>query len=250
MKVRPRSERAGRWSAREVGTLFRRLARENPAPTTELHYASPFELLVAVLLSAQTTDQAVNRATATLFPVAQDPEALLALGPEALAGHLRGLGLFRTKTRHLMATSRLLLERFGGAVPQSRAALMQLPGIGRKSANVILNTLTAAGTIAVDTHVFRVANRTGLAPGTTPRAVETRLDECVPDRYRSRAHHWLVLHGRYVCQARKPRCPECRIRDLCRFQDKTPPDPREASRRGSGATGRQPARAWSRHRPR
>ncbi len=231
MKDQPRPGRKDRWSAREVNTLFRRFAKANPEPTTELHFASPFELLVAVLLSAQTTDQAVNRATASLFPVARDPAALLALGPETLTEHLRGLGLFRTKTRHLLATSKLLQDRFAGAVPQSRAELMQLPGIGRKSANVILNTLLAAGTIAVDTHVFRVANRTGLAPGETPRAVETQLDKCVPDRYRSRAHHWLVLHGRHVCQARKPRCPECQIRDLCRFKAKTPSGSREPNRR-------------------
>ncbi len=223
MKGRPQSGTRGPWSSREVDTLFRRFARTHPKPTTELHYASPFELLVAVLLSAQTTDQAVNRVTASLFPVASDPAALIALGPDSLAGHLHGLGLFRTKTRHLLATSKLLLERFGGEVPQTRAELMQLPGIGRKCANVILNNLFDSETIAVDTHVFRVANRTGLAPGKTPRAVEALLEKRVPERYRTRAHHWLVLHGRYVCQARKPRCPDCRIRDLCRFKTKTPP---------------------------
>ncbi len=220
----------GTWSPREVGTLFRRFEKANPHPTTELRYGSPFELLTAVLLSAQTTDRAVNRATHSLFQTAPDPAALLALGPETLTAHLRGLGLYRTKTRHLIETSHLLLERFGGRVPQTRSELMQLPGIGRKSANVILNTLYASGTIAVDTHVFRVVNRTGLAPGKTPRAVESKLESTVPAHYRSRAHHWLVLHGRYVCQSRKPDCPDCLIRDLCRFDAKTGRGPRRSVR--------------------
>jgi endonuclease-3 len=198
-----------------IRTAFERLRDANPAPTTELHYASPFELLVAVILSAQATDVSVNQATARLFPVARTPAALLALGEAGLRPYIRTIGLFNTKAANIIRTCRALLEQHNGEVPRTRAALEALPGVGRKTANVVLNTAFGAATIAVDTHIFRVANRTGLAPGKTPRAVEDGLLKRVPAEFRRDAHHWLILHGRYVCRARQPACAECCIADLC-----------------------------------
>jgi len=201
--------------------IFARLAAANPAPTTELGYRTPFELLVAVVLSAQATDKSVNLATPQLFAIADTPQKMRALGVEGLVPYIRTIGLFRSKAKHLIETCRLLVERHGGAVPESREALEQLPGVGRKTANVILNTAFGHPTIAVDTHIFRVANRTGIAPGRNPLEVEQRLLKFVPERYRKDAHHWLILHGRYVCKARKPDCPTCLIGDLCEFRAKT-----------------------------
>jgi len=201
--------------------IFARLAAANPAPTTELGYRTPFELLVAVVLSAQATDKSVNQATPRLFAIADTPQKMLALGVEGLVPYIRTIGLFRSKAKHLIEACRLLVERHGGRVPESREALEQLPGVGRKTANVILNTAFGHPTIAVDTHIFRVANRTGIAPGRNPLEVEQRLLKFVPERYRKDAHHWLILHGRYVCKARKPDCPTCLIGDLCEFRAKT-----------------------------
>ena len=201
--------------------IFARLARANPAPTTELGFGTPFELLVAVVLSAQATDKSVNLATPALFEVADTPAKMLALGVDGLISYIRTIGLFRSKAKHLIEACRLLVERHGGAVPESREALEELPGVGRKTANVILNTAFGHATIAVDTHIFRVANRTGIAPGKNPLEVERRLLKLVPERYRKDAHHWLILHGRYVCKARKPDCPTCLISDLCEFKGKT-----------------------------
>jgi len=197
--------------------VFERLRTANPAPTTELVYRSPFELLVAVILSAQATDRSVNLATAKLFGVADTPEAMLALGEEGLKQHIRSIGLFNSKAKNILETCRLLIERHGGEVPRNRKALESLPGVGRKTANVVLNTGFGELTMAVDTHIFRVANRTGLAKGGTPLAVEKGLLRHVPREFLRDAHHWLILHGRYVCQARQPRCGECVIADLCDF---------------------------------
>ncbi len=201
--------------------IFARLAQANPAPATELRYRNPFELLVAVVLSAQATDKSVNLATPRLFAAADTPQKMLALGVEGLVPYIRTIGLFRSKARHLIEACGLLVERHGGEVPAEREALEALPGVGRKTANVILNTAFGQPTIAVDTHIFRVANRTGLAPGKTPREVEDRLLKFVPEPYRKDAHHWLILHGRYVCVARKPHCPVCPINDLCEYRAKT-----------------------------
>jgi len=200
--------------------LFERLKRANPAPTTELRYTSPFELLIAVILSAQSTDKGVNKATNELFKVANTPAQILALGLRGLKRYTKTIGLYNTKSANILMTCKLLIERHHGQVPRTREALEALPGVGRKTANVILNTAFGHPTIAVDTHIFRVANRTGLAPGKTVRAVEDRLNEAVPDRYKQDAHHWLILHGRYVCTARKPRCGSCVIYDLCEYADK------------------------------
>ncbi len=200
--------------------LFRRLAELNPKPTTELAYSTPFELLVAVLLSAQATDVGVNKATRRLFPVANTPQAILDLGEEGLKRYISTIGLFNSKARHLIETCQRLVDLHGGEVPRDREALEALPGVGRKTANVVLNTAFGEPTIAVDTHIFRVANRTGLAPGKTPLAVEKGLLKRVPEPYRRDAHHWLILHGRYVCKARKPDCPDCPLRDLCRYRSK------------------------------
>ena len=202
--------------------LFARLAELNPRPTTELVYSTPFELLVAVILSAQATDVGVNKATKKLFPVANTPQAILELGEAGLKRYINSIGLFNAKAANIIATCRRLIEEHGGEVPRAREALEALPGVGRKTANVVLNTAFGEATIAVDTHIFRVANRTGLAPGKTVRAVEDKLMKAVPPEYRLDAHHWLILHGRYVCKARKPDCPQCVIRDLCRYRDKTP----------------------------
>ena len=201
--------------------LFRRLRAANPEPKSELEYRTPFELLVAVVLSAQATDKSVNLATPKLFALACTPQAMLALGEERVIEHIRTIGLYRTKAKNLIALSRLLVEKHRGEVPRSREALEALPGVGRKTANVVLNVAFGEPTIAVDTHIFRVANRTGLAPGKDPREVEEKLLEVVPEAYRRHAHHWLILHGRYVCLARKPGCPRCAIRDLCGFRPKT-----------------------------
>ncbi len=200
--------------------LFERLKAENPAPTTELHYRTAFELLVAVMLSAQATDKSVNKATARLFAVAGTPQAILDLGLGRLKAYIKTIGLYNTKAANLLKTCRLLLERHGGEVPSTRADLEALPGVGRKTANVILNTAFGEPTIAVDTHIFRVANRTGLAPGRTVLEVENNLLKAVPRPYRRDAHHWLILHGRYTCVARRPRCGSCVIYDLCAYPDK------------------------------
>ena len=201
--------------------LFERLRSANPNPTTELAYRTPFELLVSVVLSAQATDKSVNAATEKLYRDASTPRAMLALGEEGLIAYIKTIGLYRSKAKHVLETCRLLIERHGGDVPQSREALEALPGVGRKTANVILNTAFGHPTIAVDTHIFRVANRTGLAPGKDVRAVEDKLMKAVPEKFLKDAHHWLILHGRYVCKARKPDCPACVIRDLCSYKGKT-----------------------------
>ena len=206
--------------------IFRRLQAANPSPTTELNYRTPYELLVSVALSAQATDKSVNLATAKLFPVANTPAAMLALGEAGLKPYIQTIGLFNTKARNIIASAKQLLELHGGEVPRDRAALEALPGVGRKTANVVLNTAFGEPTIAVDTHIFRVANRTGLAPGKDVRTVEDRLVATTPEEFRQDAHHWLILHGRYVCIARKPKCPECVIRDLCEYKHKTRPEAR------------------------
>ncbi|MGH8582046.1 MAG: endonuclease III [Gammaproteobacteria bacterium] len=214
--------------------IFKRLKAGNPKPTTELQYHGPFELLIAVVLSAQATDVSVNKATRELFALANTPAAMLRLGETALKRYIRHIGLFNGKARNILATCALLCERHGGRVPADREALEALPGVGRKTANVILNTAFGQPTIAVDTHVFRVATRTGLACGKTPLAVEQRLNEVVPARYRRDAHHWLILHGRYVCTARNPRCTECPIADLCAWPGKAAQPARRAV--GGGRT--------------
>ncbi len=201
--------------------MFRRLQQANPHPTTELEYQNPFELLIAVILSAQATDVSVNKATARLFPVANTPQAILSLGEEGLKQHIRTIGLFNSKAANIMVTCQLLLEQHNGQVPQTREELQALPGVGRKTANVVLNTAFGQPTMAVDTHIFRVSNRTGLAPGKTPLAVEKKLLKAVPKPYLVDAHHWLILHGRYVCKARKPDCADCIIADLCRYAHRT-----------------------------
>ena len=205
--------------------MFARFKALNPEPRTELEYTTPYELLVAVTLSAQSTDVGVNKATRKLFRVANTPQAIAALGVEGLKPYIATIGLYNTKAANLVAAAKQLIERHGGEVPRDRAALEALPGVGRKTANVVLNTAFGEPTMAVDTHIFRVANRTGLAPGKTVRAVEDALLKAVPPRYRHDAHHWLILHGRYVCKARKPDCPHCVIRDICRYKDKTPGEP-------------------------
>jgi len=231
--------------------IFRRLKAANPAPTTELLHSSPFELLVAVMLSAHTTDRSVNAATRQLFPVANTPAAIAALGVEGVKPYIRPVGLYNTKSKNLVALARQLLDLHGGQVPAERAALEALPGVGRKTASIILNMVFGEAEIAVDTHIFRVANRTGLAPGRTPREVEEGLRATTPAQFRKDAHHWLILHGRYVCTARAPKCPQCLIRDLCEYRHKTPararvvsalPTPRSARRQSRRVT---PSRATS-----
>ncbi len=202
--------------------IFERLRGANPTPTTELRYSSPFELLIAVILSAQATDRGVNKATEKLFAVATTPQAILALGAERLKSYIQTIGLFNTKATNILKTCQLLIERHGGEVPRTRAELEALPGVGRKTANVILNTAYGEPTIAVDTHIFRVANRTKLAPGRTPLEVEKKLLKFVPPEFRHDAHHWLILHGRYICIAGRPRCDRCPIYDLCEYKDKVP----------------------------
>ncbi|MEN9544762.1 MAG: hypothetical protein RLZZ598_1595 [Pseudomonadota bacterium] len=206
----------------DIEPFFATLKAANPQPQTELEYSSVFELLAAVLLSAQATDVGVNKATRRLFPVANTPAGILALGVEQLSEHIKTIGLYRSKARHLIETCRLLIEQHGGEVPRSREALEALPGVGRKTANVVLNVAFGEPTMAVDTHIFRVGNRTGLAPGKTPLAVEQQLMRRVPVAYLVDAHHWLILHGRYVCQARKPLCWQCGVASWCTFKPKTP----------------------------
>ena len=213
-----------------IRSIFALLRAANPAPRSELVYASPFELLVSVVLSAQATDKSVNLATPGLFEVANRPEAMLKLGRRGLERHIRRIGLYRTKAKNLIAACRLLLEKHGGEVPRTREELERLPGVGRKTANVILNTAFGEPTIAVDTHIFRVSNRTGIAPGNNVVEVENRLLKFVPEAYRKDAHHWLILHGRYVCVARRPGCPECLIRDLCEYRQKTKDDVQPVAR--------------------
>lgn len=200
--------------------MFERLRRANPLPTTELKYRTPFELLIAVMLSAQATDVSVNKATRELFKLARSPKTMLKLGVRGIKPHIKSIGLYNTKAANIIRTCRILMERHGGRVPSTREALEALPGVGRKTANVVLNTAFGEPTIAVDTHIFRVANRTGLAPGRTPLAVERGLMKAVPPRFKQHAHHWLILHGRYTCLARKPHCGHCVIYDLCEYPDK------------------------------
>ncbi|MDQ5905613.1 MAG: endonuclease [Pseudomonadota bacterium] len=207
-------------NAAKRAEIFARLQAANPAPTTELEYASAFQLLIAVILSAQATDVSVNKATRRLFVDAPTPSAMAALGEAGLADYIKTIGLYRTKAKNVIATCQLLLSQHGGEVPRTREALEALPGVGRKTANVVLNTAFGEPTIAVDTHIFRVANRIGLAPGKTPLAVELKLLKSVPEQYLRDAHHWLILHGRYVCTARRPQCERCSISDLCEFKGK------------------------------
>jgi len=204
-----------------IHAFYARLRDALPEPKTELEYATPYQLLVAVVLSAQATDVGVNRATRSLVEKVKTPQQMIALGDAKLKDHVKSIGLFRNKAKNVMALSRLLIEHHGGEVPHDRAALEALPGVGRKTASVVLNVAFGEKTIAVDTHIFRVANRTGLAPGKTPLAVELGLEKRVPEPYVQHAHHWLILHGRYVCKARKPDCPSCVVRDLCRYKAKT-----------------------------
>lgn len=206
---------------KSINELFSRFSQLNPHPKTELTYTNPYTLLVAVALSAQSTDVGVNKATASLFKEVDTPEKMLALGEEGLKNHIKTIGLFNTKAKNVIAAARLLVDRFGGQVPQNREDLESLPGVGRKTANVVLNTAFGHHTIAVDTHIFRVANRLGLTKGTTPLAVEIQLEKVIPDAFIQHAHHWLILHGRYICKARKPDCPNCPVRDLCEYPDKT-----------------------------
>ena len=224
-KTKPaaKRKRAPRGLTREQAhDLFARLAEDRPEPRTELDYTNPFTLLVAVALSAQATDVGVNKATKKLFEEADTPEAMLALGEDHVRDRIKTIGLFRNKAKNAVAMSKQLVEEFGGEVPRTREELESLPGVGRKTANVVLNEAFGEHTIAVDTHIFRVSNRTGLAPGKTPLEVELRLEQIVPEDFRRGAHHWLILHGRYTCKARKPECWHCCIADLCRFKDKTP----------------------------
>jgi endonuclease-3 len=221
-------------SKREAREFYRRLAETRPIPQTELEFINPFTLLVAVVLSAQATDTGVNKATPALFALADTPAKMLALGEERVVELIRTIGLFRTKAKNLIALSRILVEQYEGEVPRDRAALESLPGVGRKTANVVLNVAFGEPTIAVDTHIFRVANRTGLAPGKTPLAVEAGLEKVTPAEYKRYAHHWLILHGRYVCKARKPECPDCVVADLCRYGAKTGPAELVAARAGAG----------------
>jgi endonuclease-3 len=202
--------------------IFTRLRAANPHPTTELEYTTPFELLVSVILSAQATDVSVNKATRKLYPIANTPQAIYALGVEGLMPYIQSIGLYRTKAKNVIETCRLLLADHGGEVPRSREALQALPGVGRKTANVVLNTAFGQATIAVDTHIFRVSNRTGIAPGKNVDAVEHKLIKTIPAEFLSDAHHWLILHGRYTCVARNPQCWNCMIADLCEFKSKTP----------------------------
>jgi endonuclease-3 len=212
-----------RFSGPEAEAFFARFAKRDPNPRTELEYKSPYTLLVAVVLSAQATDKGVNKATARLFPAVDTPEKMVAFGEERLREAIQTIGLYRTKAKNVIALSKALIERHGGKVPADRDALQELPGVGRKTANVVLNVAFGQPTLAVDTHIFRVCNRTQLAPGKNPREVEEGLEKIVPAKYKLHAHHWLILHGRYVCVARRPRCPECIVADLCRFKPKTQP---------------------------
>ena len=224
-RAKARRRATPRLGPAEVHLLYERLRAANPSPRTELHYASPYQLLVSVILSAQATDRSVNLATGPLFRAAPTPQAIAALGVSGLAGYIRSIGLWRMKAKNIVAATRILLREHGGEVPRERVALEALPGVGRKTANVVMNTAFGEPTIAVDTHIFRVSNRTGLAPGRTVREVEDRLVAATPDGFRQDAHHWLILHGRYLCVARKPRCPQCPIRDICRWPHKVAAGP-------------------------
>ncbi|HHW4678090.1 MAG TPA: endonuclease III [Xylella sp.] len=219
---KPVVRRGSTMTRTEIREAFVRLQEINPHPTTELEYTTPFELLIAVILSAQATDVGVNKATRRLYPLANTPQAILDLGEDTLKRYISTIGLFNAKAKNVMATCQILVEKYGGQVPQDRAMLEALPGVGRKTANVVLNTAFGEPTIAVDTHIFRVANRTGMAIGNHVRAVEDTLLKRIPQEFLKNAHHWLILHGRYVCKARKPNCPQCVIADLCRYKDKTP----------------------------
>jgi endonuclease-3 len=223
--------------------IFARLAALKPDPATELEYRDPFTLLVAVALSAQATDVGVNKATRRLFAVADTPEAMLALGEEGVAAHIRTIGLWRNKAKNVIALSQILIDRFGGAVPRDREALTTLPGVGRKTANVVLNEAFGEPTIAVDTHIFRVSNRTGLAPGKTPDAVEAGLEKITPAEFKRGAHHWLILHGRYVCVARTPKCWQCAIAELCRFKAKSPDPVTARALKAAAARAKKAAQA-------
>lgn len=207
----------------DIVSFYQRLAADDPHPETELAYTNPYTLVVAVALSAQATDVGVNKATRALFQIADTPQRMLDLGIDELKSHIRTIGLFNTKAKNVIALSHMLVDEFGGEVPQSREDLERLPGVGRKTANVVINVAFGGETFAVDTHIFRVCNRTGLAPGKTPLAVELKLDKATPQPFRLHAHHWLILHGRYVCKARRPECWRCIVADLCRFKPKTPP---------------------------
>jgi len=233
---------ARKFSASEAAEFFARLKKVLPQPRTELEYVNPYTLLVAVVLSAQATDKGVNRATEGLFKRVDTPEKMVKLGVAELTRYIKTIGLYRGKAKNVIALSKLLIEQHDGQVPHDRDALEELPGVGRKTANVVLNVAFGEKTIAVDTHIFRVANRTGLAPGKNPREVEDGLVKIVPDEYALHAHHWLILHGRYTCVARKPHCPECVVRDLCRYKDKTKPEEEltkpARAKRGAGAVRR------------
>jgi endonuclease-3 len=218
------------FSKAEVEEFFARLKKHTPEPKTELQYVNPYTLLVAVVMSAQATDKGVNKATAPLFKTVKTPEQMVALGEEKLTEAIKTIGLYRGKAKNVIALSKLLIENHGGKVPKDREALEALPGVGRKTANVVLNVAFGEPTIAVDTHIFRVSNRTNLAPGKNVEEVEEKLEKTVPDAYKLHAHHWLILHGRYTCVARKPLCPTCVVRDLCRFKDKTEEVPAEKPR--------------------
>ena len=220
--TKPRAARGSKLAPGEIVELFARLRESNPHPTTELEYTTPFELLVAVVLSAQATDVGVNKATRKLYPVANTPAAILALGEDGLKRHISTIGLYSAKAANVIALCRMLLDLHGGEVPHSRESLEALPGVGRKTANVVLNTAFGEPTIAVDTHIFRVSNRTGLAPGKDVRTVEDKLVRLVPEEFRRDAHHWLILHGRYTCKARKPDCAHCIVHDLCKWPEKMP----------------------------
>ncbi len=210
-----------KFTAAEAEEFFARLKQHTPEPKTELQYSNPYTLLVAVVLSAQATDKGVNKATGPLFKTVDTPQKMVALGEEKLADAIKTIGLYRGKAKNVIALSKILIEKHGGEIPRSRETLEELPGVGRKTANVVLNVAFGENTMAVDTHIFRVSNRTGLAPGKNPLEVELKLEKIVPQKYMLHAHHWLILHGRYTCVARKPLCPTCVVRDLCRFKDKT-----------------------------
>ena len=216
----------------QIFEFYRRLAESNPAPETELEYVNPYTLLVAVALSAQATDVGVNKATRSLFAKVKSPEAMLELGEDGLKQHIKTIGLFNTKAKNVIAAARILVDEYGGEVPRKREALERLPGVGRKTANVVLNVAFGEPTIAVDTHIFRVANRTGLARGKTPLAVEMKLEKATPEPFVTHAHHWLILHGRYICKARTPECWRCPVADLCAYKPKTPAPKTSAARTG------------------
>jgi endonuclease-3 len=243
------------FSPQEAEEFFARLKAHTPHPETELRYLDPYTLLVSVVLSAQATDKSVNKATEPLFKIASTPQAIVALGEAKLTDYIKAIGLFRTKAKNVIALSRILLEKYDGEIPRDRDLLQELPGVGRKTANVVMNVAFGQPTIAVDTHIFRVGNRTGLAPGKTPLEVELKLEKKTPEQYRLHAHHWLILHGRYTCVARKPLCPTCVVRDLCRFTHKTKeldevPGARRSVRKPAGSRGASKGAAGKRGRQR